>query len=63
MPCELTTAPPNPAPQWPAGYIAALREAGAPERTIQRFRGIALAPRPDVAAAHVVVTPAASPPG
>jgi len=34
MPHGLTTAPANPAPQWPAGYVEALREAGAQEKTI-----------------------------
>ena len=29
-----TTAPPNPAPRWPAGYIEVLRDAGAQEKTI-----------------------------
>jgi hypothetical protein len=34
MPHGLTTAPADPAPQWPSGYIEALREAGAQEKTI-----------------------------
>ena len=34
MPHGLTTAPVNPAPQWPAGYVEALREAGAQEKAI-----------------------------
>jgi hypothetical protein len=34
MPHGLTTAPANPAPQWPSGYIEALREAGAQEKAI-----------------------------
>lgn len=34
MPHDLTTAPANPAPKWPVGYIEALREAGAQEKTI-----------------------------
>ena len=57
MPHGLTTAPVNPAPRWPAGYIEALREVGAQEKAIplmevyyERFRGIALAPRPDAVA-------------
>ena len=47
MPHGLTTAPINPAPQWPARYIQALREVGAQEKQAERFRGIALIPRPD----------------
>jgi hypothetical protein len=27
-------APMNPEPKWPAGYVAALQEAGAQEKTI-----------------------------
>lgn len=34
MPHGLTTAPINPAPQWPSGYIEALREVGAQEKAI-----------------------------
>jgi integron integrase len=34
MPHGLTTAPTNPAPQWPSGYIEALREVGAQEKAI-----------------------------
>ncbi len=34
MPHPLTTAPVNLAPPWPAGYIEALREMGAQEKTI-----------------------------
>jgi hypothetical protein len=34
MPHGLTTAPINRAPQWPAGYIEALREVGAQEKAI-----------------------------
>jgi integron integrase len=34
MPHGLTTAPVNPTPQWPAGYVEALREAGAQEKAI-----------------------------
>ena len=34
MPHDLTTAPTNPTPRWPSGYIEALRKAGAQERTI-----------------------------
>ena len=34
MPHRLTTAPVNPAPQWPSGYIEALREVGAREKAI-----------------------------
>jgi len=34
MPHGLTTAPANPAPRWPAGYIEALREVGAQEKAI-----------------------------
>jgi hypothetical protein len=34
MPQGLTTAPVNPAPQWPSGYIEALREVGAQEKAI-----------------------------
>jgi len=34
MPHDLTTAPANPTPKWPIGYIEALREAGAQEKTI-----------------------------
>ncbi len=114
MPHGLTTAPANPAPQWPSGYIEALREMGAQEKAIpfciqwvrgffaehpgrprrdlgrteieaflrkvasrpnvtnwqvqqareslevyyERFRGIALAPRPDA-----IANPTAGPPG
>jgi len=108
MPQSLTTAPLNPEPKWPSGYVEVLREAGAQEKTIpfclgwvrrffaanpgrrrrdlarteieaflstlakhpgvsnwqlqqardaletyyERFRGIALAPRPDTYATH-----------
>jgi hypothetical protein len=48
MPHGLTTGPAKPAPQWPSGYVKALREVGAQEKQAERFRGIALAPRPDV---------------
>jgi hypothetical protein len=58
MPHGLTTVPANPAPQWPSGYIEALREAGAQEKQAERFRGIALAPRPD----RVVTATADKPP-
>ena len=34
MPQGLTTAPINPAPPWPLGYIEALREMGAQEKAI-----------------------------
>jgi integron integrase len=34
MPHNLVTAPLNPDPKWPAGYIEALREAGAQEKAI-----------------------------
>ncbi len=34
MPHGLTTAPANPAPQWPLGYIEALREMGTQEKAI-----------------------------
>lgn len=34
MPHGLTTAPANDAPQWPSGYVDALREAGAQEKAI-----------------------------
>ena len=34
MPHSLTTAPLNPEPRWPAGYVEVLREAGAQEKTI-----------------------------
>lgn len=34
MPQDLTTAPVDPSPRWPSGYIAALREMGAQEKTI-----------------------------
>jgi len=34
MPHGLTTAPANPAPQWPSGYIEVLREVGAQEKAI-----------------------------
>ncbi len=37
MPHGLTTAPTNPAPQWPSGYIDALQEAGAQEKAIPFF--------------------------
>ena len=67
MPHELTTAPVNPAPQWRSDYIEAfLRKVAArPNVTnwqvqqarvsleiyYERFRGIALAPRPNGVAA------------
>lgn len=31
---DLTSAPANPVPQWPSGYIEALREMGAQEEMI-----------------------------
>jgi hypothetical protein len=34
MPHGLTTAPANPAPRWPSGYVEALREVGAQEKAI-----------------------------
>ena len=34
MPQSLTTAPLNPSPRWPSGYVEVLREAGAQEKTI-----------------------------
>ena len=56
-------APLNTSPKWPEGYVAVLREAGALEKTIpfyyERFRGIALAPRPDDA---IPATPSGTPP-
>jgi hypothetical protein len=38
MPQGLTTAPANPAPQWPSGYIEALREVGAQEKCATTIR-------------------------
>jgi hypothetical protein len=63
MPHGLTTAPTNPAPQWPSGYIEALREVGAQEKAIpfcihERFRGIALAARPDRVTTSTAIPPA-----
>src|SRR5450759_2589512 len=34
MPQSLTTAPLNPSPRWPSGYVEVLRDAGAQEKTI-----------------------------
>ena len=116
MPQSLITAPLNPSPRWPSGYVEALRDAGAQEKTIpvcidwvrrffaahpgrrrrdlgraeieaflhneatrpnvsnwhvqqarnalemyyERFRGISLAPRSDVPAAHADAPSAAN---